>query len=277
MIDLLRLCRLYYAIPMSSILTLTIWYAAGDEIVDQSWATLRATIALALVIAGGYTLNDICDQRVDRINAPKRPVAAGRVRPAVATIWAGGLLLGGLAVASLCRWEFFATLAAVTALLVFYDCRSKHLGIGKQLIVALLMTSYYPLAIAQVEVCVSSRVPTLYMFPIWLFFTSFGYETLKDIHDIPGDQAVAAHLTWIQRRPKLALKIARAAVIAGGLALIGPAFLGCGWVYLAIIPGAFLLALASTLLPRRRAIFAIYGECVVVGVAALADIMVLGS
>jgi len=277
MIDLLRLCRLYYALPMSSILALTIWYAAGDEITCQLRSTLIATLALALVIAGGYTLNDVCDWRVDRINTPTRPIPAGRVRPVVAAVWAGSLLLGGLVLSALCRWQFFAALAAVTVVLVFYDCTSKRLGVGKQLIVALMMTSYYPLAFAQVAEASSSRVPTLYVFPIWLFLTSFGYETLKDIRDIPGDQTLAIQPTWVQRRPKLALSFARAAVIAGGFALVGPAFLGCGWVYLAIVPGAILLAAWSTLLPCKRAIVAIYGECVVVGIAAVADIMVLGS
>ena len=277
MIDLLRLCRLYYVIPMSSILALTIWYAAGDAISDRLGPTLCATIALAVVIAGGYALNDVCDQRVDRVNAPNRPIPAGRVHRSVAAIWAGVLLLSGLAAASLCRWQFLAALTFVTAILILYDFTSKHLGVGKQLIVALLMTSYYPLAFAQAGDAASSRVPTLYIFPIWLFLTSFGYETLKDIRDIPGDLAVAVKSTWVQRRPRLALGIARATVIAGALSLLGPGFVGCGWVYMIIVPGAILLAIWSALLPRRRAMMAIYGECVVVGIAATADIMVLGS
>ncbi len=277
MIDLLRLFRLYYAIPMSSILVLTIWYAAGDEIALQLRPTLTATLALALVIAGGYALNDVCDWRTDQINAPNRPIAAGRVRRPVAAVWAGVLLLGGLMLSALCRWQFFVVLSAVTVVLVFYDCTSKRLGIGKQLIVAMLMTSYYPLAFAQVAEASSSRVQALYLFPIWLFLTSFGYEVLKDVRDIHGDQTIAAQPTWVQRRPQLALGIARTTVIVGSLALIGPAFLGCGWVYAAIVPVAILLALWSTLLPCKRAMVAIYGECVVVGIAALADIIVLGS
>jgi len=277
MIDLLRLCRLYYAIPMSSILTLTIWYVAGNDITGQLWPALYATIALALVIAGGYTLNDVRDRRVDRINASHRPIPAGRTHPAIAATWAGGLLLGGLVTASLCRWEYLVGLAGVVAILVFYDLTSKYLGIGKQLIVALLMTSYYPLSFSLVGETASSRVPTLYVFPIWLFLTSFGYETLKDIRDIPGDRTIALQPTWVQRHPKVALAVARAAVTTGAFVLIGPALLGCGWVYAVIIPGAIILALWSTRLPRRTAMIAIYGECVVVGVAALADIMVLGS
>jgi geranylgeranylglycerol-phosphate geranylgeranyltransferase len=277
MIDLLRLCRLYYVFPMSSILPLTIWYAAGDAISDELGATLCATIALALVIAGGYVLNDVCDRQVDRVNAPRSPIPSGRVHPRTAAVWAGLLLLSGLATASLCRWQFLAALAVVAIILVFYDLTSKHLGVGKQLTVALLMTSYYPLAFAQAGSTASSRVLTLAIFPVWIFLTSFGYETLKDIRDIPGDLAVSVKPTWVQRRPRLALGVARAAVIAGAVVLLGPGFAGCGCVYMSIIPGAILLAIWSTLLPQRQAVMAIYGEFVLVGVAATADIMILGA
>ena len=38
--------------------------------------------ALALVIAGSYVLNDVCDRRADRINAPARPIPARVSGPA---------------------------------------------------------------------------------------------------------------------------------------------------------------------------------------------------
>ena len=109
------------------------------------------------------------------------------------------------------------------------------------------------------------------------FLTSFGYETLKDLRDIPGDQDVAICPTWVQRHPDRAIVVARVTVILGALFLLGPAFCGCGWVYVSTVPGAILLAVGSAFLTRRRAMLAIYSECVVVGIAATADIMILGS
>ena len=277
MIDLLRLCRLYYTVPMSFILMLTIWYAAGEATPGQRGAAFRATAALAMIIAGGYAINDACDRRVDRINAPHRPIPAGRVHPATAAIWGSTLVLGGLGIASTARWQYLAALACVTVVMVFYDVTSKRLGFGKQLIVAFLMTSFYPLAFAQAGDTTSSRVPTLYIFPAWLFLTSFAYEILKDIRDIRGDRVARGMPTWIERRPSLALGIARGAMVASAVALAGPAFVGCGWIYAAIIPVAMFLAIRAASLPRERAMMAIYAECVVVGIAATADIMVLGS
>ena len=277
MIDLLRLCRLYYAVPMSLILTLTIWYALGDAITDQWRSTWYATLALAMVISGAYVLNDVCDRRVDRVNAPHRPVSAGRMRPVIAVIWAVGLTLGGLGIATLCRWRFQVLLVFVAAVVTLYNFSSKRLGVFKQLIVSALMISFYPLAFAQAGGVTSSRTATLYIFPIWLFLTSFGYETLKDLRDIQGDQSAATGPTWVQRHPDRALAIARTTVVVGAMFLLGPGFCGCGPVYLSIVPGAMLLAVWSAFLTRRRAMLAIYGECVVVGIAATADIMVLGS
>jgi geranylgeranylglycerol-phosphate geranylgeranyltransferase len=277
MLDLLRLCRLYYALPMSAILTLTIWYAAGDQMPAYAMDALRATVALALVIAGSYVLNDVCDRRTDRINAPERPIPAGRVPPIIAALWAGALLLNGLIIAVPCGWRFFTALGAVVGLLVFYDLTSKRLGIGKQLLVALLMTSYYALAFALVGHTTSSRAPTLYIFPLWLFLTSFGYEILKDIRDIRGDQTLVVQLSWVQQSPQSAVRVAHWAVIIGAIVLVAPAFAGCGWLYLAITPAALALALYSTRLTGNRALVTIYGEVVIVGIAALADVMILGS
>lgn len=277
MIPLLRLCRPYYAVPMAGILMLTIWYAVGHAMADLWPSALRATLALAMVIAGGYTLNDVRDHRADRINSPSRPIPAGQVHPMTAAIWACGLLLGGLALAATCRWQFLARLAIVTGTLVFYDLTSKHLGIGKQLLVALLMTSFYPLAFAQAGPdATAARTATLYIFPVWLFLTSFGYEILKDMSDLPGDHIVAGVPSWIHRSPAQAIRLSRIAAVTGSLVLVGPALTGCGWVYLIFLPVAVLLAVWSCFLPQRQAIMAIYTQCVVVGVAATADIIILG-
>lgn len=278
MIDLLRLCRLYYALPMPLILLLTIWYASGDDMAGRWAAAAGASVALALVVAGGYVLNDVFDIEVDRVNAPNRPIAGGRVRVRTGLAWAIALLAGGLIVAAVVsRWQYPAVLAGVTALLVFYNAFSKRLGVGKQLIVAVLMTSSYPLAFAHVGDATGSRLTTLHIFPVWLFLVSFGYETLKDIRDIRGDRLVAVRPTWVQRHPRVAGRVARTTLAVGALVLFGPGFVGCGWVYWSIVPAAIVVGVAAAFLPRARAMTAIYVECVLVGIAATADIMVLGA
>lgn len=276
MIALLRLCRLYYALPMSAILALTLWYALGDRIDAHRAATACAAVAVALVIAGGYSLNDYYDRRIDRFNAPHRPLPAGHVTPRAAALWAVVLFSAGLLLALAAGGRFALALAAVVATVVLYDANSKRLGLAKQLTVAALMTSFYPLAFAYAGLPTTARGATLYLFPFWIFLTSFGYETLKDLRDRHGDRLATGRASWVSRRPRLARRVARAALLAGALALLGPAWTGCGWVYRLLVPVPIALGIWAAFLPQVRARIAVYAQFVAVGLAALADIMLVG-
>lgn len=272
--SLLRLCRLYYGLPLGFTLGLTIVYARDGRMVDAWPTTLAASIALALVIAAGYVFNDVCDCRVDRINAPARPIVAGGVPAGIAFAWAALLALAGLAVAiTWCRPAFTAALAVVAAGLACYDLTSKRIGVGKQLLVAALMTSIYPLAVAQAGGAFGGRAVSLLFFPVWLFLTSFGYEILKDIRDRHGDSAGGRREDWIARDPARARRIASAAILLGAAVLIAPALVGCGRTYASIIPAAILAGAVATRLPIRPALAALYLECVLVGIAATADLL----
>jgi 4-hydroxybenzoate polyprenyltransferase len=276
MIALLRLCRFYYALPMAAALLLTVYYARAGHM-EGHWAgDLTAAAALALVIAGAYVLNDVVDYHVDRVNAPGRPLPAGRARRSAALVWAATLLVGGLLAASQCRPAFLAALAAVAATLVVYDLFSKRLGPIKQILVAILMASIYPLAVAQAGWPVGSRAGSLAFFPLWLMLTSFGYEILKDIRDARGDLAAVGRPLSVHRRPYVWRTVSRVAILAAALLLIGPAVYGCGWIYLLGAVAACGLAIVSTFLPVRRALHAVYAECVLVGLAAMLDVIVLG-
>ncbi len=276
MIDLLRLCRLYYAVPMALAYTLTVYYARGGQ-VDGFWPQIElSTAALALVIAAAYVLNDVWDCAVDRRAALDRPIAAGRTSRRAGAIWGSGLLLAGLALGVLCRWQFLAALATVAVALVLYDLLSKRLGVGKQLLVAALQTSIYPLALAEAGGAVGRRAGSLAIFPIWLFLTSFGYEVLKDLRDRTTDPPLAGGTTAIQRRPDRWRMIAAAAILGAVPLLVGPYLTGCGWVYLAIAATGAGLALASVFLPVRWAIRCVYAECFMVGLAATVDVIVFG-
>ncbi len=277
MIDILRLCRLYYVVPMSLAYTLTVCYALGGAPAAERPAIALSTAALALVIAAAYVFNDVCDRRVDCVNAPHRPIAAQRVTPVAAVAWALGLCAAGLVLAAWCRWQFLLVLAAVATLLLLYDVFSKRLGVGKQLLVAALMTSIYPLAFAQAGGAVGDRAATLAIFPCWMFLTAFGYEALKDIRDIVGDLSATGRLTWIQRRPRFARRVSLLAIFVGALVLVGPRLAGCGSVYMSIAGIAALCAVGTALVPSRWALLMIYTECMLVGIAATADLILAGD
>ena len=256
---------------------LTVYYARGGDMAGRWGGAILSTAALALVIAAAYVLNDVFDYQVDRAHPGAHPIAAGRVSRRGAGDLAIALLLAGLGLGALCRWQFLAVLAAVACGLVAYDVFSKRLGPAKQLAVAALTTSIYPLALAQAGGARGPRVATLPAFAVWFFLTSFGYEILKDIRDSESDPPVAGRATPIQRRRALWRAIAAVVIAASSLLLVGPFLLGCGWPYMAIAGCAIPLALAAGFAGVRAAIRLTYAECFIVGLAAGIDVMVLGS
>lgn len=272
----LLLCRPYYAIPFALTYLLTVYYARGGLMAGQWPGALLSAAALALLVAFAYVMNDVCDVAVDRLNAPRRPIASGRVRRRAAAVFAAVLLGGAMALAGACRWQFLAVLAALAAGLIGYNLFSKRLGAFKQLCVAVLATGIYPLALAQAGGARGSRAGSLAVFPIWWFLTAVGYELLKDLRDAKGDRIAAAGALPLHRRARLWRRVSAGAIWAAALMLVGPALLGCRWVYMAIAAAAMAAALAAGLLPTRRAIAAVYVECWLVGAAATLDVLIFG-
>jgi len=275
-VGLLRLCRLYYVVPFSLMHLLTVYYARGGEM-EGAWdGALRSAGALALLVASAYVMNDVLDVAVDRINAPRRPIPAGRVPCRTAIAWCIALAVAALALGATCRWPFGVVLAGVACGLGAYNLRSKRLGAAKQLCVAALVTCIYPLAVAQAGGVTGNRAATLAVFPAWWFLTTFAYELLKDLRDAEGDRRVASHPSPVHCRPVLWRRLGVAALWSGAMLLVGPALLGCGWVYAAFAAAATCAALIAGFRPLRQAILLVYVECILVGVAAAADVMILG-
>lgn len=274
MIALLRLCRLYYALPLSLGYLCILLYARGGDLAGDGAGAAVTWAALLLVIAGAYALNDVVDVDVDRWNAPQRPLPAGRISRAAGLGVALLLLAGGLGLGALGRAAFAAVLAAVAAGLVLYDLTSKRLGAWKQPAVAALVVSLYPLAAAQAGGFRGPRARTLYVFPVWLFLTAWAYEVLKDVRDAPGDARAA--VAGAAGQPRAWRRAAGAAALVGVGVALWPLALGCGWAYLAVAAPGLLAAVASPWLGLRRAIQALYLEVFLVALAAAVDVIARG-
>jgi len=276
MLGLVRLCRLYYALPMSAGYLLTVYYARGGRMEGFWLESLMSAAALALVIAAGYVLNDVWDRRIDQVTHRRRPIVCGQVSAVTAAIFGALLWLGGLVVSFHGRPAFTLTLAVVGLCLVLYDAYSKRLGAAKQLVVAALMTSIYPLALAEAGGASGPRAASLAVFPVWLSITSFGYEILKDLRDLPIDPPLAGRPSPLRANPLRWRLIANLAIAGSSLILFAPALLGCGWIYLCAVMVAVGLAWAVSRAKVAAAIPLVYTEVFLVAIAAAADVMILG-
>ncbi len=275
---LLRLMRLYYALPMAGGLLVITLYLTGGQIQAVQTPLSRAFVSLFCVISAAYVLNDIFDVPVDTINCPRRMLPSRKVSRQVATLWSMILFLLGLLLAWFSGFPFFIGIILLTLGLVFYDLFSKRLGFCKDLLVAALMTSLYPLAFTLADGTDGPRIQTLYIHPFWLFFTALGYEMLKDVRDLPGDEKVRS-LNSIARwsRKTWFLPAARLLLIAAALITPLPYFLGsCKYLYLAASITAILLTLLSLRKPPAAAIPYIYAEVFLITLVSLADLYLLG-
>jgi hypothetical protein len=97
--------------------------------VGVDWSRLAAGIvAFCLGSSAIYSLNDVLDAERDRSHPRKcrRPVASGRVRPALALAWSGGLCACALGVSYAIGPEAIRILGAYLVLNVFYCLSGKY-------------------------------------------------------------------------------------------------------------------------------------------------------
>lgn len=273
---LLRLVRLYYALPLACGFIVILSYLTGGNIDQMLEKAVPAFLSLVSVISAGYVLNDVCDIEIDKINCPSRMLAAGKLRRKTALIWSIALFTIGLVFGGFCNLPFFLVITAIAGLLVFYDIFSKRIGVFKDIIVAVLMISLYPLALTVAQPAQTPRLNVLFILPVWLFLSSMGYEMLKDIRDVKGDRKIICErLNYC--KDKWFLVIARAFVIAGSLVTLLPFFLGyCKHVYLAASIGAIILAIFSTFKTPAIAIRYIYIEIFLITAGSMTDLLVFG-
>jgi len=180
-----------------------------------------ATVSGMALGAAGNTWNDIQDVVADRVNRPRRPLAAGTVSRGVADLilFDGALL--GLAFAALASgWQTLAAIAALAVMLVYSPLLKPQPLLGN-VAVALVAGSppfYGALAVGRP---VAGIVP--WVLAAWLHLMR---EIVKDIEDEAGDRAIGRRTLPIVvgRRP--------AAVIAAGVGLL-------------FVPGSLLLPRAA--------------------------------
>jgi len=152
--------------------------ALGDVLAGFAIAGLRHPERLPWLLlgscclyAGGVVLNDVFDRDLDRIERPERPIPSGRISTRHAAALGGGLLIGGVAAATMATAAAGAMALAIAATVLLYDawgkrqapiaplnmamCRALNLMLGVTAVPAALTTAW-PVA----------AVPLLYIYAI---------------------------------------------------------------------------------------------------------------
>ena len=275
---LIRLTRPYYTLPLSCGLIVIASYVVGGDLSIVGFKLVYAFLSLFFILSAGYILNDVCDVVVDAINSPNRMLPQGLVTRKTALIYSVVLFVFGIILASFCGYRFFILLSLVTLGLIIYDLYSKKMGIFKDVLVAVLTTSLYPLSFALTDPALTPRLKVLFIHPIWLFLTTVGYEMLKDIRDTKGDSAIADTQLSVYRNTPVFLLSARLILFVASLLTLLPYALGyCKSIYLVSSLVAIVLAGLSCRQPHEKAIRFIYAEVFLITVGSLVDLLVYGS
>jgi 4-hydroxybenzoate polyprenyltransferase len=102
-------------------------YAAGGLPVSPAIAWLVA--GSVSLYAGGVTLNDFFDRRIDALERPERPIPSGRISPIDAAVF-GYLLLGaGIFAAWICSATSGILAAAIACCVLFYNASAKRYAV----------------------------------------------------------------------------------------------------------------------------------------------------
>lgn len=175
-----------------------------DGLTASVWIFAESMGVMVLLMAAGNLINDYFDIKEDRINHPERQVIGHSVPRRDLIKAHAALSIVGMALAielsvRIGDWTVAALAALIGALLWWYSSALKGTFVWGNLLVALL-TGLVPLWATLPELHAASateKVELLWWaaaFGCIAFSVSWVREIIKDIQDIPGDQA-AGHRT----------------------------------------------------------------------------------
>lgn len=227
-----------------------VWLGALSAAIQIPWLKLiYAMICGALITAGGNTINDCLDAKIDRVNHPDRPIPSGRISPSMAWVWSVvELILGiiiGLAVNMICG---VIAAMAVVLLLAYEAAGLKNAGLPGNVTISLLTALLFVTGGA----AAGNIIPTLSL-ALLAFLASLGREIIKDMEDMAGD---TTRKTWPMR---VGIRRARrgAAVLLVASVLLSPlpwllGTLGTGYLVAVLIADLLFLRTLIVLFTRAN-------------------------
>ena len=160
----------------------------------ESWAKVLLACASAFLIsAGGNSINDFFDLKIDRINKPNRPLPKGEISRSGAVLFSIALFLSGM-VLSLWVGGFGIPVAFVAGgLLIAYSWLLKKRFLWGNLTVSSVCALAFLYGGLATDDFRLSLVPAAFALVFHL-----GREILKDIEDRGGDSSSGASTVPIQ-------------------------------------------------------------------------------
>jgi geranylgeranylglycerol-phosphate geranylgeranyltransferase len=156
-----------------------------------SWGLLAwAMVSAGLITAGGNTLNDVADVRIDRVNKPDRPLASGAIGIRSGIAFSVLLFAGGLAAAYPLPTGCWLIALLAVALICLYDLWGKGQPLTGNGLVAVVSSMAFVYGGAAVGQAAWGVIPGGLA-----FFFHLAREIIKDLEDMHADRTVGLR-TW---------------------------------------------------------------------------------
>lgn len=228
-----------------SVVTTAIGYVAARG--GFGWGLVWAALAVVLVAAGGYVINDYYDIDTDSIVKPWRPIPSGRVSRREARALAYLLLALGVAAAAPLGPEALV-FAAVNAISVHeYSRWVKRTGFAGNVVVALNSA-----ATIVMGGLASPHEPgsAVFIAALIAFLLVLGREIVKGIEDYEGDREACYMTLAVILTPTRAARVA--ALLLAMVAVVSPIPLlsgyGLAYAFLALATDIIVVHAVYTLL-----------------------------
>jgi geranylgeranylglycerol-phosphate geranylgeranyltransferase len=178
--------------PLNAVVTFLAILSAGVMAADTWWTNSSMLIAAAsgtLIGSAGNIINDVFDRAIDRINKPHRAIASGIVSPAGGIVWAALCGLAGILLGMALGPAALAIALSSAVLLYLYSALLKRIPLLGNLVVGLVTGAAFIYGGVAAGVPFAGVVAAVFACAM-----NIGREIIKDVEDMPGDQA-AGHRT----------------------------------------------------------------------------------
>jgi geranylgeranylglycerol-phosphate geranylgeranyltransferase len=161
-------------------------------------------LSVFFISAGAMVLNDYFDIDTDKINAPKRPLASGRVLPHEALILFALLSIFGFAGALLIKPSLIILVFVVWVIGILYNWRLKQSGIWGNLMVAFSVGMTF---IVGGMIVSRPMEPNVVFFAAIAAFFDLGEEIIGDALDMEGDLKRGSRSLAVKMGSEKALRV----------------------------------------------------------------------
>jgi 4-hydroxybenzoate polyprenyltransferase len=179
---LIRLTRLWNLL----IIGLAQYFTACFLISQDLWRDpqlLLLSVSTILIAAGGYSINDYYDVKIDLINKPERVVVGKTLTRRTVLLVHSLLSASGVAIGFLLSWQIGLVHASSAFLLWLYSNALKREPFIGNLLVATLTGA----SIFIIQLLYPGWIATISVYALFAFFLTLVREIIKDMEDLRGD------------------------------------------------------------------------------------------